>query len=235
VTKTVGGWTDSVRNFFSNFFSSFTNGRASTSNVIAIAIAIGGFAMCCAFCLLWCVIRELLGDDDEVGVVVKEQLGGVHPNAEKAWHNFVRGQGSFAPPLEQAAGSTGARLGTGRVRWMPLRRRGQPGGGYARAKTAEDGSTTDEEADLTSVRGATGEGEIVISLMARVPEGMPKGGESAFSVVPPSGAHIIIPLPEGVHPGAEVTVDLTPEQAGALEPTDRAALREGRFEVHPGE
>ena len=71
--------------------------------------------------------------------------------------------------------------------------------------------------------------------MARVPEGMPKGGESAFSVVPPSGAHIIIPLPEGVHPGAEVTVDLTPEQAGALEPSDRAALREGRFEVHPGE
>ena len=64
-----------------------------------------------------CVLRELFDEDDEGGVAAKEQLGGAHANAEKAWENyshFVRGQGSFAPPLEQAAGSAVARLGKGR-------------------------------------------------------------------------------------------------------------------------
>lgn len=96
-----------------------------------------------------------------------------------------------------------------------------------------DGSSDDEpiqgEAD-TYGRGADGFGASAVSCDVVVPT----GGESAFRVTVPSGAQIVVPLPDGTYAGDSVAFELTSGQLDSLPASDITALNEGRFFLKPG-
>ena len=64
---------------------------------------------------------------------------------------------------------------------------------------------------------------------------VPEGGEIVFRLIVPSGAQIIVPLPDGTRAGDSVEFELQPHQLAALPRSDVVAILDGRFHAEPGD
>jgi hypothetical protein len=136
-----------------------------------------------------------------------------------------------------------------KVRWLPLRRPAGPGAGrgeYARASCEEGIALSParyEIDDASSDEGMPGPGGPPYGLQG--PDGaaevvpvrveVPEGGEAVFRLIVPSGAQIIVPLPDGTLAGDAVEFELQPHQLAALPRSDVVALIDGRFHAEAGE
>ena len=82
--------------------------------------------------------------------------------------------------------------------------------------------------------GGGGSGsEALGSVVVRVD--VPEGGEQVFRLVVPSGAQIVVPLPDGTRAGDAVEFELQPEQLAELPRSDVVALHDGRYYAEPGD
>ena len=122
--------------------------------------------------------------------------------------------------------------------WMAPRARD----GYSRAGTDEEHlSGMPGRYEVASDPASSQEGSLVggygvedASLGIGLSVVVPAGGEHAFRVETPSGAQIVVPLPEGTAVGDTVEFELSSLQLGELPRSDLAALRDGRYVIEPG-
>ena len=146
-------------------------------------------------------------------------------------------------PGRGGGGGGGGAGPSGRLRWMPARRPDSARDGYARAGTDEEhlSRMPGRYEVASSDQASSQEGSLVggygvedASLGIGLSVVVPKGGEHAFRVATPSGAQIVVPLPEGTAAGDSVEFELSSLQLGELPRSDLAALRDGRYVVEPG-
>ena len=244
---------DDVTGLFSRIGDSFSGPDAS-AHIIAFAVGVVVLCLCCIFCLMYCMLRWVLEDEDEQALAKiaerRSALPGyaLPPALPRELEPACDGRMDLANGGRVTAAGRGSK-----VRWLPLRRsRGAGGagtssGGYMSTAHDEDAalcnqaafgiagpSSEDSEVAPSSGVAASGvgaalEGGVGVSVI------VPQGGEVVFRLIVPSGAQIVVPLPAGTRMGDAVDFELNPGQVSALPLSDIEAILDGRFYVEPGD